>query len=62
MARHVDYMTSNWVVAPKGDFDPMGQGLAHGGIPSPFTVTGQVKFSFLLFTLTSLLLRATNMG
>ena len=62
MARHVDYMTSNWVVVPKRDFDPMGQGQAHDGIPSPFTVTGQVKLSFLLFTLTSLPLRATNMS
>ena len=46
---------------PKRDFDPMGQGQAHDGIPSPFTATGQVKLSFLLFTLTSLPLRATNM-
>ena len=53
-------MTSNWVVAPKRDFDPMGQGQAPDGIPSPFTVTGQVKLSFLLFTLTSLPLRATH--
>ena len=60
MARHVDYMTSNWVVAPKRVIDPMGQGQAHGGIPSPFTVTGQVKLTFALSTLTSLPLRATN--
>ena len=59
MARHVYYMTSNWVVAPKRVIDPMGQGQAHDGMPSPFTATGQVKLSFVLFTLTSLPLRAT---
>ena len=48
------------MLGPKRDFDPVGLGQAHCGIPSPFTVTGQVKLSFLLFTLTSLPLRATN--
>ena len=52
----------NWAVVPKRGFDPVGQGQAHGGIPSPFTVTGQFKLSFPLFTLTSLPLRATNLS
>ena len=53
-------MTSNWVVVPKRVIDPMGQGQAHGGIPSPFTVTGQVKLTLTIPTLTSLPLRATK--
>ena len=46
--------------APKRDFDPVGQGQAHGGMPSPFTVTGQVKLTLAISTLTSLPLRAAN--
>ena len=62
MARHVDYMTSNWVVVPKRGIDPMGRGQAHDGIPSPFTAAGQVRLSFVLFALISLPLRATNLS
>ena len=61
MARHVYYMTSNCVVVPKRVIDPVGQGQVHGGIPSPFTVTGQVKLTLTISTLTSLPLRASNM-
>ena len=57
MARHVYYMMSNWVVVPKRVIDPVGQGQAHGGIPSPFTVTGQVKLTLAISTPT---LSATN--
>ena len=53
-------MTSNYVVVPKRVIDPVGQGQVHGGIPSPFTVTGQVKLTITISTLTSLPLRATK--
>ena len=36
-------MTSNWAAVPMRGFDPLGQGKAHGGIPSAFMVAGVVK-------------------
>ena len=53
-------MTSNYVVVPKRVIDPVGQGQVHGGMPSPFTVTGQVKLTVTISTLTSLPLRASK--